>query len=243
METLQKNPQKCTGLGVTALSMLVLVLLGRVVSYGNTVAATDIAYADWVISALSYLSELLVCARTVLAIAGITFGMYRFGKTNARKFLGAAIGVAFIDYAARFMIDLFTKAITDVELLAASWLFMQFVFEMLFVLLSYWIAGTMKAKYASVIRESPRQAEKYTVNRACTISLLLVMLSRIVLEIWYLADFLMTYSNITAAETAAIVGSFLKVLVIYGGAAVLLGEGYTEFLKKYSASSQNVKRA
>jgi len=231
--------QKNTGLGMTVLLMLVLVLLGRVISYINTAASTDITYADWVPAALSYLGELLVCARTVLGIAGITFAMYFFGKPTAFRFLAGAAGAALADYAARFGIDLATKAITDVELLAASWLFMQFLFEMVFVVLSYFAAGWMKAKMERA--EVRRQAEKYTVNRACTVSLLLVLLSRIALEVWYLVDFLLMYTNITATETASIVGAFLKVIVIYGGAAVLLGEWYTEVLKKRSGVFLNVK--
>ena len=224
---------------MTVLFMLVLALLGRGVSYINTAASTDITYADWIPAALSYLGELLVCARTVLGIAGITFAMYFFGKPAALRFLAGAAGAALVDYAARFVIDLATKAITEVELLAASWLFMQFLFEMVFVVLSYFVAGWMKAKMERA--EVRRQAEKYTVNRACTVSLLLVMLSRIALEVWYLVDFLRTYTNITATETASIVGVFLKVIVIYGGAAVLLGEWYTEVLKKRCGVLRNVK--
>lgn len=229
-----------TGFRVTVLAMLALVVLGRGVSYLNTIASTDISYAAWVSSVLSYLAELLVCARTVLGIAGITYAMYRFGKREAWKFLGAAAGAALTDYAARFLIDFATSAIADVEVLAASWLLLQFLFEMLFVALSYVLAEILKKKFEAT--EIKRQAEKYTVNRSCMISLLCVMLSRIALEIWYLIDFMIAYTDITAAETASIVGSFLKVIVIYGGIAVLLGEWYTEWLKKRDGVPQNVKR-
>lgn len=235
----QPIKQKNTGLGMTVLFMLVLVFLGRGVSYINTAASTDISYADWVPAALSYLGELLVCARTVFGIAGIVFAVYFFGKPTALRFLAGTAGIALIDYSARFGIDLATKAIAEVEILAASWLFLQFLFEMLFVVLSYVIAGMMKEKRKR--SESRRQAEKFTVNRACTVSLLLVLLSRLALEVWYLVDFLLAYTNITATETASMVGAFLKVIVIYGGAAVLLGEWYTERLKKRCGVLQNVK--
>jgi len=102
------------------------------------------------------------------------------------------------------------------------------------------IAGTMRKKLAAA--ETRHQAERYTVNRACTVSLLLVMISRLAMEVWYLIDFMIVYTDITAAETAAIVGSFLKVIVIYGGAAVLFGEWYTELLKKAEKVPQNAKR-
>ena len=238
---LEKTRSKNTGTGfrVTFLAMLVLVVLGRGVSWFNTIAATDIAYAAWVSSALSYLAEFLVCARTVVGIAGITYAVYRFGTRTAVKFLGITAAAALLDYAARFVIDLVTDAITEMEVLAAYWLFLQFLFEMLFAAAAYFIACGMKTKFAST--DIPRQAEKYTVNRSCMFSLLLVMLSRLVLEIWYLIDFLLAYTDITSTETASIVGSFLKVIFIYGGISVLLGEWYTEGLKKRYDVPQNVK--
>ncbi len=235
---LENTSQKTgTGFRLTLLVMLALVILGRSVSYFHTVAVTDIAYAAWVSSALSYLAELLVCARTAVAVAGITYGVYR---QQGGRFLTAAAGIAFLDYAARFTIDFVTSAIADAELLAASWLFLQFLFEMLFIALAYAAAGWMRKKQRTA--ESRLQAEKYTVNRSCMLSLLLVLLSRLGLEIWYLIDFMIAYTDITATETASIVGSFLKVIVIYGGAAVLLGEWYTELLKKLDRAPQNVKR-
>ena len=233
------QPQKTgTGFRITVLVMLALVVLGRGVSSFHTVAATDIAFDAWVSSALSYLAELLVCARTVAAIAGITWAVYR--NQGSGKFLAAAAVIALLDYAARFVIDFASSAIVGAEVLAASWLLLQFLFEMLFVVLAYLIAGAMRKKFTAA--ETRRQAERYTVNRSCTVSLLLVMVSRLMLEVWYLIDFMLAYTDITAAETAAIVGSFLKVLVIYGGAAVLFGEWYTELLKKLDKAPQNVKR-
>lgn len=234
---IQKKNQK-NGFIMTVAAMVVLVILGRGVSYFNTIAANDISYAAWVSSVLAYLAELLVCARVVLAIAGITYAVY--SGTGAGKFLGAAACAALLDYGARFLIDFVTNAIVGAEVVAAIWLFLQFVFEMLFVVLSCAVAGVMKRKFAS--KEIRRQAEKYSVNRSCTVSLLLVMLSRIALEIWYLVDFMLAYSDITSTETASIVGSFLKVIVIYGGVSVLLGEWYVERLKKQNELPQNVKR-
>lgn len=239
---LDKTSRKTgTGFRLTVLVMFALVVLGRSVSYFNTVAATDIAFAAWVSSALSYLAEILVCARTVVAIAGISYAVYHPMTQSGGSYLAAAGVIALLDYAARFLIDFLTNAIVGAEVLAASWLLLQFLFEMLFIALSYLVAGAMRKKFANA--ETRRQTEACSVNRACMISLLLVLLSRIALEVWYLIDFMLAYTDITATETASIVGSFLKVLVIYGGAALLLGEWYTELLKKRNASLQNVKNA
>lgn len=229
-----------TGFRLTVFLMLALVLLGRGVSYFHTIAATDIAYAAWVSSVLSYCAEILVCARTVIAIAGITYGVYHPQTQSGGKFLAAAAVTALVDYAARFTIDCVTGAIADAEIFAAAWLLLQFLFEMLFVALSYVIAGWMRKKSAA--SDTRGAAEKYSVNRSCAVSVLLVMLSRLALEVWYLIDFLLAYTDITAGETASIVGTFLKVIVIYGGTAVLIGEWYTELLKKRNASAQSVKR-
>ncbi len=220
--------KKQNGFLITFVAMVVFALLGRGVSWFYTVTANDITYAAWIPTMLSYMAEILVCVRVTLAIAGITYATYN--GTGTGKYLIAATATAFLDYGARFLIDFATNAIVGAEAVAAIWLTLQFLFEMLFVIFSYVVAVTMKKKHLT--KESRRQAEKYSVNRSTMLSLLLVMLSRIVLEVWYLVDFLMAYSNITATETASMIGSFLKVIVIYGGIAVLLGEWYTEFLKK-----------
>ncbi|MGN1346753.1 MAG: hypothetical protein ACI4V1_08200 [Eubacteriales bacterium] len=227
MENVQpKNEPKLPGFWPTVLAMLLLVLLGRGVSYFNTAAATDIAYAAWVSPALSYLAELLVCARMSLAIAGITCAVYRPEKRGSGAFLAAAAVLSFADYAARFLIDLVTDAIVGAEVLAVTWLLLQFLYEMLFLLLSYVIAGVCKKKHGAA--EGKRQAQKYSAGRSCAWSLLLVMLSHLVLELWYFIDFITTYTDITSTEIASIIGSFLKIIVIYGGAALLLGEWYVD---------------
>ncbi len=228
-EEFNLNPtKKQNGFVITLTAMLALAVLGRGVSWFHTVTASDITYAAWIPTVLSYLAEILVCARVTLAIAGIICAVY--AGTGAGSYLAAAAIAALLDYGARFVIDFATKAIVGAEAVAAIWLTLQLLLEMLFVFFAYVVAVAMKRKFRAT--EHPRQAEKYSVNRATTASLLLVMLSRIALEVWYLVDFLLLYSDITATETASMVGSFLKVLVIYGGVAVLLGEGYTEFLKK-----------
>ena len=219
--------------------MLALVVLGRSVSYFHTVTATDIAYAAWVSSALSYLAELLVCARTVTAIAGIAYAVYHPQTQNGGKFLAAAGLIALFDYGARFLIDYVTSAIVDAEIFAVVWLLLQYLFEMIFIVLSYAVASSMRKKF--IAAGSSLRAEKYTVSRACAVSVLLVLLSRLAMEVWYLADFLLAYTDVTAAETASIVGSFLKVIVIYGGAALLFGEGFMGLLQKTDAPSRNGK--
>ncbi len=222
--------KKNTALIMTVVLMLVLVVLGRAVSYFYTLASTDISYAAWVSPVLSYLAEILACARTVFAMAGIVHAVYFCEKRSAVKFVCAAACIALVDYVARFLIDLASSAIVGAELLAISWLLMQFLYEMIFVVLSYVIATAVLRKYR--VAATARQAGKYTANRACMYSLLLVMLSRIALEVWYLIDFLLAYTDVTSTEMASIVGSFLKVIVIYGGLSVIMGEWYTEFLKK-----------
>lgn len=236
---LEKTKSKTNGgvLRFAVAVMLFLVLIGRGISYFYTVAANDIAFASWVSSALSYISEIIVCARTVAAIAVIVFAVY-YNCGKGRFFVSAA-ACAFVDYLARFFIDLVTNAISGAELLAACWLLMQFLFELLLFALSLFIAETMRKKQNSA--KTVRQTEKYTVNRACTASVLAVGVSKLILEVWYLVDFMLAYTDITSTETASIVGSFLKIIVIYGGVAALFGELYTELLKKRATRKSDVR--
>lgn len=219
MKTKQQRSVDTSALKLTLVVTLVLVLLGRGVTYLNTVTATNIVYASWVSTALSYLAELLVCARTVVAIAGICSAVYAGGGVG--HFFGVAAFGALLDYAARFLIDVLTNAIVGAELIAACWLFLQLLFELLFFAAAYLISNALRRKQEGA--PTVLQARRYTAERSCAYSLLIGMAARLVLEVWYLVDFMLAYSDITATEVASIVGSFLKVIVIYGGFALLLG--------------------
>lgn len=206
----------------TFLLLLLTVVLGRLVSYFTSVTATDIAYSDWVPSLLGWLGEILSAARTVIGFSSVAAAGFCLNRSAALTTAAIASAAAFIDCLARFLIDILSSSLTGMELLAVIWLLLQFVYEVIFIALAYIIAGIIKGRYDRA--ESARAREKNSSSAALRFSLILVMLSKAVLEICYLVDFLMNYSNITSAETASIIGQFIRIAVIYGGLSIAMGE-------------------
>lgn len=207
-----------------AVLLIILVAAGRLTSYFRSITETDIAYDSWITTLLVYLGEIITACRTVVSFSAIAFSAYYLQKRKAFVIsIVFAMSAAFLDYAARFLIDLMGGAIAGAELFTAIWLLLQIAYEWIFIALAAVIINSMKKRSATA--ETKRTASKYTVNRASAYSLLLVLASHIVLEGYYLADFLLTYTGITNTEIASIIGSFLKIIVIYGGISLILSEG------------------
>ena len=215
---------------ITASLLVLTVVLGRIISVFQSVSATDIAYADWVSNLMAYIGELIVCARAVLSYTAAACAVYYLNRSAAVCAVLLAAGAALLDYAARFLIDLLSSSLTGMEILALIWLLLQLLYELIFLALAVLIAVMMKKKADT--SASPYTARKYTVIRAIRCAVLLLLLSHIALEAYYLVDFLLTYTGITNTEIASIIGQFLKILVIYGGGALLLAEGFSAMYAK-----------
>lgn len=215
---------------LTVLFLLGTIVLGRLSSYFQTISATDIAYADWVSDLMSYIGEIIVTLRTVISFSAVSYAAYYLDKSSLRWSVAFSAGAAFLDYAARFLIDYLSGSLNGTEMLALIWLLLQYVYELIFIVLAVLIILMMKRKAQSA--ENRRTAEKFSCIHAIRYALLLVMLSHVALEAYYLVDFLLSYTNITNTEIASIIGQFLKIFVIYGSIALLFAEGmYTCFKK------------
>lgn len=223
----------------TVTTLALLVVLGRVTSYFNTISATDVAVSDWVTTLLTYLGEILTAARTVVSFSAIAVAAYVLDKKSLVFSTVYVFAFALLDYAARFLIDFVNGAITGVETMAIIWLLLQFAYEGIFIILAVLIVNMMKAKLDNA--ETPRRAAKFSCIRAVRWSLFAVCLSRVALEVYFLVDFLLTYTNITNTETASIIGQFLKIIVIYGGISFMLAEGMQSVYARliFSPAPQN----
>ena len=206
----------------TFLLLLLTVVLGRLVSYFTSVTATDIAYSDWVSSLLGWIGEILSASRTVIGFSAVAAAVFYADRSAALTSAAIASAAAFIDCLARFLLDLLSSSLTGMELLAVIWLLLQFVYEVIFIALAYFIAVIIKNRYSRA--ETAHTREKNSSSAALRLSLILVMLSKAVLEVCYLVDFLMSYTNITTTEKASIIGQFVRIAVIYGGLSIAVGE-------------------
>lgn len=205
-----------------SLLLMLTVVLGRLTSYFNTIFATDIAVADWVTTLLTYLSEIITSCRTVVSFSTVAVAFYIFKRKTVVLSTILVFGAAILDYAGRFFIDLSTGAIVGVEVLALVWLLLQLAYEAIFITLAVLIIYLVRKQFET--SDHPRSSVKYSCIRSVRYALLLVLLSNIASETVYLIDFLNSYTNITNTEIASIIGSFLKIIVIYGGFPYLLAE-------------------
>ena len=210
------NQKKDSGLLILFVVLLLLVVLGRALSYLYSVSFTDIAYPGWVSSLASYLAEIVVAVRVAVGFAAVVHAVYRNRQIGGT--LACVLTASLIDYLARCLIDALSGAVSS-AVFALIWVGTQFLYEAVFTVLAFLIAVLVKRKWDAA--ETPRAKAKYSERRAAAYAVLLYLVSRLVLEVWYLVDFLTSYTNITNAEIASIVGSFLKILVIYGGIAWL----------------------
>ena len=208
-----------------ALLLLAIAVVGRVVSYLYSITATDIAFEDWVPSTLSYAIEIITAARVSLSYSMVIYAVYRSEK-NGKEL--ALVGlITFLDFGARYVIDLSNNSISGSETAALIWVLLQLIYELIFIALAYLLGRIMLPKFTSALESGNRRAaSKFAPAKTVRSAILLYTASRVLSEIIYLIDFLTTYSDITSAEIASVIGSFMKIFIIYGAAAIIFAEIY-----------------
>lgn len=208
--------------------LIVTALLGRTATYFYNLTYNDITFADWIPALLSYLSEILVCLRTAFVFGALTYAAYC--GVPVRKVLIPSLVIAFADYAARFFIDWHSGALASSYLPALMWLGAEFVYEAVFILIAAYISVRRHEKMS--IAETVIMRKKYSPSKTNYVTVAVFTLSRMLSEVIYLVDFLTTYSDVTNTEVASIIGSFLKIAVIYGGVGYIAAELSFHFLSK-----------
>lgn len=230
METTVETTEKMrrSYLPLLALTLMVLTVFCRGMGYIYSIMATDIAYSDIVVSIMGIVVEVLTITRTVTGFVGILYAMHRWERNTpyrcGGKVLLTVLLCEVIDCASRFVVDEVTSSITDIELFALLWLALQFCYSaVLFVVI--WCGG--KFWFHPVGKRAAVPLE-----RTVTTGTLILLGTRLVLEIYYLVDFLITYTNITSTEVSSIIGQFLYTLVLYGGIAWGIGMGMTKLARE-----------
>ena len=212
-----------------ALVLLVLTLLCRGMGYIYSTMATDIAYGELTVSIAGILVEVLTILRTVAGYCGILYAMYRWERDGKIRYrCGGAVTLVVLlcdgaDCFSRYLVDSATSSITDLETMAALWLALQFAYSTVLVVV-VWCTGMF-------LFHPPAGKKRCGTGRAVTQAVSYLLGTRLALEVYYLADFLVTYSDVTAAEVSSIVGQFLYTAVLYGGIAWGIGMGLTAALR------------
>jgi len=216
------------------LLLFLIIAAGRVVTAVYNYISVDISYAEWVSSVLEYCSMLITGAKNALGYAAVAY-CYRHISVRASDTAAVIfiVGLA-AENAARFLIDYFTASLTvyGVKMALIS-LGLQFLYETLFLLL----ACVVVRLFSYLLRRSGnlRKERIYTAENGARLSLLLLMTAQLISELVYLLQFLSMYTDITNQEIASCVGSFIYILVMYGGVPLLLCEAAFLFLGKITA--------
>lgn len=218
--------------------ILILIAAGRAVSYLCTLSSTNIAFPEWVESVTSYLSSILDAARRAVSYSAIVCAA--FYGSGVRTTVSVSL-LTLLDLAVRFVVDLVTSAIVGQEVLTLIWLGTNFVYELVFLILACIVARIVRLKLN--VEENERKKRRHTPEKALLYSVGLYCASRLVSEIFYLVDFLLSYVNITNTEIASIVGSFLEILVVYGGISYIVGYAVLPLLQKAKNSGADAVTA
>ena len=219
---------RLTYLPLTALLLLLLTVLGRGMGYIYSTMATDIAYSDLVVEIFGILVEILTILRTVFGYCAILYAMYRWERQDTRYRCGWSVMLTVlvcdaVDCLSRYLVDKATSSITDLETMAMLWLTLQFCYSTILVLIC-WSAGLFLFHPAA--GKEPAGQEK-----AVTLAVLWLLGTRLALEVYYVIDFFVTYTNPTGTELASMLGQFLYTFILYGCAAWGMGMGISLWLK------------
>ncbi len=220
---------RLTYLPMTALVLLVLTVLCRGMGYIYSTMATDIVFGEVTVSIMGILVECLTILRTVAGYCGILYAMYRWERDDMDRYrCGGVVTLTVLlcdalDCFSRYLVDSATSSITDMEIVAAFWLILQFCYSTVLVV-AVWCTGKFLFHPAAGKQRS-------SIDRAVTQVVLYLLGIRLALEVYYLIDFLTTYSDVTGAEISSIIGQFLYTAVLYGGIAWGIGMGLTVLLR------------
>ncbi|MCR4907085.1 MAG: hypothetical protein K6A33_13530 [Clostridiales bacterium] len=206
--------------------LLLLAAAGRAVSYFSAAAASDIACPKWLASLADYGAELIAALRVAVGLGALTAFAYR-GRKIAPPFL-LCLAAALLDYAARFVIDSLSGNLGDYGTVAVFWLLGEFLYEAVFTAAGLWVILSMRRRFREA--DTPRRRAKFAPLIAAALAVLPYAVSRVLAEIWYLVSFLLTYSGVTSTEIASIVGSFLRILAIYGAFGMIASRAAARIL-------------
>ncbi len=201
--------------------LFLLIAAGRVTAFAFSHVSVDIAYAPWVADVLQYGTEVLGAAKTAVGFAGVSFALWHFSVKDGGRTAFVFFLSLLLENGIRFCIDFFSSALVYYGVpMALLSLGIQLLYETVFLFLALLIAWLLR-------RADLRNPEKkgYTDASGARWSILLFMASVLGQEVIYLADHLRLYGSMTLAETAVCTGNFLRIIVIWGGAALLVSEG------------------
>ncbi len=202
-----------------AAALLFLIAAGRVTALVYSHVAVDISYAAWVSTALQYTEEVLQGAKNALGYSAIAWAVWHMSFSAGLRAAAVFFAGLVAENVARFLIDYASSALVYYgAALALAAVGLQLLFETVLLVVAFLVVWRLKVRH-------DRGAETFaTCAVGARTAVLLPMAVRLVEEVVYLTGFLRQYGGMTLTETASATAAFLRILVIYGGVALLLCE-------------------
>lgn len=224
------------------LVLLLLIAAGRATTFVYNNVSVDISYAGWVSGLLEYGTAIFTAAKNALGYSAVAYAAWHISMRVSNQLAVLFFVGLVIENAARFLIDYLTSSLgTYGAGMALISLGLQLLYETVFLLLACVTARLLKHLYYR--SHGLRKGRKYSAENAARLSVLLLMAAQLVSELLYLIEFLSMYTDITNTEIASCVGSFVYIIVMYGGIPLLLCEAAFWFLRRITAVIEVGKRA
>lgn len=234
--------EKRISYGWYVLALFLIIAAGRVTTFIYNNVSVDISYAGWVSGVLEYGMVFFTAAKNALGYSAVAYAVWHLSvKADSRMAVLFFIGLA-AENAARFLIDYFTSSLSAYGVtMSLISLGLQLLYETVFLLLAWVTARLFRHLYHC--SGHLRKERRYSAKNAARLSLLLLMAAQLVSELIYLMEFLSVYTDITNTEIASCVGSFVYIIVMYGGVPLLLCEAAFWFLRRITVVTEGKQPA
>lgn len=224
--------------GLYAAALLLIIAAGRAVMFAFNQVSVDVSYAPWVSDVLQAAADILNGAKNALGYAGIGFCLWNISEGVAWRAFGVFAAGLFLENVIRFLIDYFSSGLSYYGIpLTLVTLGLRFLYEAGLALALVGIVTLFRRMARKREGESRCFTRCLTVENGVRAGLLLVMAAQLLSEVLYVVDYFTVYAEMSPAEISACVGSFLSILVMYGGVPLLLAEGAFLLLKKNTVQS------
>ncbi|MBE6598164.1 MAG: hypothetical protein E7638_01840 [Ruminococcaceae bacterium] len=222
-------------------ALFLVIAISRALTFAYSNVAVDISYAPWVADVLQLAAEIMYGVKNAIGYSAVAYGTWHISKkVGSRLALVFFLGLVF-ENAVRLFIDILSSALMNYGIpLALISLGIQLIYESVFLLL----ALAVSRFFLRLKDWHPHRTKEKRVSAklSARCALVLFTASELIREVVYFIEYYFTYAPLAASEFAEALGSFLRIIVIYGGIPVLLCEAVFPLLGMITASADKRQR-
>lgn len=227
--------KKITPYLIYAALLFLIIAAGRasMAVYNNL--SVDIAYDPRFSNLFQHCSDILNGVKLALGFGGIAYCTHHVSKKAGNITLLVYLAGLFLENAARFLLDWLSSGVAYYGIpLTLTVLAGRFLLEGVFALAA-WLISRIFLRQSESGDNAPNKKKThrlFSAGGSGVVSVLFCMTVPIINEIRYLLDHFTLYGELTSEELAVCIGSFLNILVMYGGIPLLCLELVFLLMKK-----------